>query len=86
MWGLLPSDVPAVEVFEENLPVFDLFCYMSTQWLIGPGGATGLNYMVAHHKLDREKLDPEEYETRMEGLRIMEQAALTAMREQQKKE
>ncbi len=83
-WGLLPSDIPAVEVFEENIPAFDLFCYMSTQWIVGTAGATGMNYMVAHHKLDREKLDPEEYEIRMHDLRTMEQAALTAMREQQK--
>ncbi len=83
-WGLLLSDVEAVEVFEENIPAFDLFCYLSTQWTMGMAGATGLNYMVAHHKLDREKLDPEVYENRMHDLRIMEQAALVAMREQQK--
>lgn len=83
-WGLLPSDVEAVEVFEENIPAFDLFCYMSTQWMVGMAGATGLKYEIAHHWLDRRQLGAEEYENRMYDLRIMEQAALEAMREQQK--
>ncbi len=76
------EDFPAVELFEENEPVFDLFCYMATQWNIGMAGATGLKYEVAHGYLDRRKLDFEEYEYRMEGLRIMEQTALRVMREQ----
>jgi hypothetical protein len=83
-WGLLPSDIAAVEVFEENIPAFDLFCYMSTQWMVGMAGATGLKYEVAHHKLDRSRLDPEEYEGRMHDLRTMEQIALQVMRERQK--
>lgn len=81
---MLISDLAAVEVFEENWPVFDLFCYMSTQWSVGMAGATGLNYQVAHHKLDRAGLDPGEYEDRMEGLRVMERSALQAMREKNK--
>lgn len=72
-------------MFEDNWAALQLMLYMSTQWLVGPGGATGLNYVVAHHKLDREKLDPEEYERRMEDLMVMERAALAAMRKQQEK-
>ncbi|WP_343728524.1 DUF1799 domain-containing protein [Duganella sp.] len=83
-WGLLPSDIPDVEVFEDNFEAFDLFCYMGTQWMVGMGGATGLRYEVAHHKLDRANLSNDEYEARMTDLRIMEQAALKAMRDQRK--
>ncbi|NRR28893.1 DUF1799 domain-containing protein [Oxalobacteraceae bacterium] len=83
-WGLLASDIAAVEVFEENIPAFDLFAYMSTQWMVGFGGATGLKYEVAHSYLDRRKLGIDEFENRMDDLRIMEQAALAVMREQQK--
>lgn len=83
-WGLLPSDIPAVEVFSDNIPSFELLCYMSTQWNIGMAGATGLKYEVAHHKLDRSNLDPEEYENRMHDLRLMEQVVLKVMRERRK--
>jgi hypothetical protein len=82
--GLELSDLEAVPVYEENYPVFDLFCYMATQWNVGMAGATGLKYEVAHHKLDRSGLDAEEYEYRMEGLRIMEQTALQVMRDNSK--
>lgn len=82
--GLELSDLAAVEVYEENWPAWELFTYMQTQWNVGPGGIIGYRYEVAHHKLDRARLDPEEYEIRMEELRIMESAALTAMRSQQK--
>lgn len=54
---------------------------MQTQWMVGPGGPYGMKYEVAHHRLDRANLDPEEYERRMNDLRIMELAALSAMRE-----
>jgi hypothetical protein len=79
----LPSDVAAVEVFQENWPVWDLFRYMASQWRVAFGGATGYDYNVAHHKLDREKLAPDEYECRMDDLMVMEAAALAAMRKQQ---
>lgn len=82
--GLLPSDIAAVEVFEDNYPAYELFCYMSTQWTMGMAGATGLRYEVAHHKLDRAQLDAEEYESRMDDLRVMELEALTVLRERQK--
>lgn len=59
---------------------------MQTQWNVGPGGIIGYKYEIAHHKLDRKKLDPEEYEIQMEDLRTMEFAALAAMRARQKEE
>lgn len=85
-WGLSPSDIAAVEVFEENYPVYDLFCYMGTQWNMGNAGVYGMKYEVAHHKLDRAwpALEPEEYENRMEDLRVMEFAALATLSERQK--
>lgn len=84
MWGLLPSDIEPVEVFADNREAFDLFCYMSTQWMVGMCGATGLKYEVAHQRLDRMGLSLGEYDSRMADLRIMEQAALRAMHEQLK--
>lgn len=84
--GLTRQDLDATEVFEDNHSAFDLFCYLGTQWNVGMAGATGLKYEVAHHKLDRLHLEPDEYEIRMSDLRIMEATALDVMRERQKKE
>jgi len=52
---------------------------MQTQWNVSSNGATGLNYLVLFHKLDRMKLDPEEYEQLEDDVRVMEFAALSAM-------
>lgn len=73
-------------VYEDNWPAFDLFTYMGTQWNIGMGGATGLKYEVAHGYLDRRNLAIEDYENRMDDLRIMEATALEVMRESRAKE
>jgi hypothetical protein len=81
---LTKEDLDVTEVFADNIPAFDLFCYLGTQWNVGMAGATGLKYEVAHHKLDRAKLDPDEYESRMDDLRVMEATALEVMRQRQK--
>lgn len=80
-WGLVPSDIAAVELWQENLPAYELFEFMGTQWRAGTGGATGLDYSVAYQRLDRLHLDPGEYEDRLDSLRVMEFAALAAMAE-----
>lgn len=52
---------------------------MGTQWRHGFGGPTGLDYNTLHHRMDRMKLAPEEYDILETDIRIMESAALTAM-------
>lgn len=44
------------------------------------GGPTGLNFVVAYHRMDRMGLTPEEYNELDEDLQVMEVAALEAMR------
>jgi hypothetical protein len=68
-----------VEVWPENWQAWQLFAYMQTQWRIGFGGRTGLDYTVLHHKMDRMNLDPEEYEQLENDIRMLEFAALEAM-------
>lgn len=53
---------------------------MGTQWLCSMNGPTGLNYVVLQHRLDRMNLPPGEYEQLEDDVRIMESAALAAMR------
>lgn len=49
---------------------------MRTQWVQGPGGPSGLNYTVMHHKMSRMNLAPEEYDRLESDIQIMEAAAI----------
>lgn len=65
------------EVDPENWETVMLFLRIQTQWIQGPGGATGLNYLAVFATMDRLKVqDPEG--ALFEGLQIMERAALKA--------
>ena len=77
---MLPEDLPPpqpVEIWIDNWPAFELFHRrFCTQWIQGPAGPTGLNYLVVFHELDRMGLDADAYEEMMEALRTIECAAL----------
>lgn len=62
--------------FPENVQALELFKYLETQWRMGPSGPTGFDYNAMHHKMDRMKLDPEQYEQLEDDVRVMERAAL----------
>jgi hypothetical protein len=83
-WGLTEDDVAkTLVVFEENAQVYHLFLYMQTQWRVGMGGPLGLDYGVAMRKMDRMRLSDSEYDHMEADLRLMEFAALEAMREKE---
>ena len=46
---------------------------------MGSSGPVGLDYNVLFHKLDRMKLDHEEYERIEKSVRVMEDEALTVI-------
>jgi hypothetical protein len=46
-------------------------------------GIIGLDYNVLYHKMDRMKLDPHEYDELEADIRMMEAAAMAAMRERE---
>ncbi len=57
--GLLREDVEDtsdVEVWPENWVPFKVFNKVSTQWRVGAGGATGLDYNVVYSTMDRMKI------------------------------
>ena len=57
--GLLREDVEDtidVEVWPENWVPFKVFNKVSTQWRVGAGGATGLDYSVVYSTMDRMKI------------------------------
>ena len=70
---------PPVEIWPENMVPFDIFNAMCTQWRMGSSGPVGLDYNVLFHKLDRMKLEPDEYERIERSVRVMEDEALTVI-------
>jgi hypothetical protein len=69
----------AVEVWPENQRAYFLFASLQTQWRVGAGGASGLDFLVAYNRMDRLGLTPEEYDELDQDLQAMELAALAAM-------
>ena len=61
------------------MPAINLFNTLSTQWIVGSGGATGLNYIPLFSRMDRMKLSDQDYEWMFDDIRVIESAALTAM-------
>jgi hypothetical protein len=53
---------------------------MDSQWRIGMSGPTGLDYTALFLRMERLRLDDDEWEQRFADLREIEAAALTQMR------
>lgn len=70
-----------MEIWPENYVSWAVFRSIDTQWLVGPGGAYGLNYLVLHRELDDLGLAGEEREQMKHDIRQMERSALKAMRD-----
>ena len=81
--GLTPADIEEeeVEVWPDAWPAFRLFDAMGTQWRLGPGGPSGLDYaaipsiaaMLGIKRRDLTDIFPD--------LRVMEVEALAVMAE-----
>lgn len=80
---MTPEDVAGdpVEIWPENLEAFELFVALRSQWRVGMAGATGLDYGVMFHKMDRMGLTAERYEELEDQMRVLEHAALDEMSE-----
>ena len=79
--GLVPQDYAQddVELWPENLPVFDLFRDMQTQWRVAMGGATGLDYPALMVLMDVHGVPPDERRQWLADIQVMEAAALAEM-------
>jgi hypothetical protein len=84
--GFAPEDYEEdpVEVWPDSREAFALFEFMSTQWR-RDNGPCGLDYNVLFRKMDRMGLAPDQYDDLEADIRVMEGAALQAIRQQQKK-
>ncbi|HED4182465.1 MULTISPECIES: DUF1799 domain-containing protein [Enterobacter] len=78
-FGLTDDDYDdvIVHVLPDVWPVFRLFQSLSTQWRIGFGGATGLDYNVLPWLMRVHGIEDEA--TTLKDIRIMEKCALTIM-------
>lgn len=68
-----------VEVWPENWRSWSLFTDLSTQWIVGMGGRTGMRYESIFPLLDRMEPTREGWDALFKDIQVMEQAALTAM-------
>lgn len=70
----------AVEIWPENVQAYELFCAMDTQWRIGMAGPTGLDYAALPMALRMIGAARADWQQLMADIRVMESAALQAMR------
>lgn len=69
-----------VEVWPDNVRAIGVFVRMSTQWRVGMGGASGLDYSVLPAVMRLTGVPVEERADVFESVRILEEAALKTMR------
>ncbi|WP_312538275.1 DUF1799 domain-containing protein [Achromobacter mucicolens] len=70
---------PPVALLPENTLPFDVFCAMDTQWRVGVGGATGLDYGTLPTVLRFLGVKRAEWSGVWDSVRVMERAALEEM-------
>ena len=71
---------PAEEVWPDNVATVNVFVAMSTQWRVGMGGPTGLDYAALPPVLRLLGVPTADRADVFDGLRTMEDAALETMR------
>lgn len=73
-------------MFEDNWDAFLVFDSMATQWRIGVGGPTGLDYNVIPMILQSLELEEVAIKEIFPSLRVMESEALTVMAEERERD
>jgi hypothetical protein len=84
--GFSPEDYEddPVPIWPDTREAFDLFLFMETQWR-RDNGPCGLDYNVLFHKMDRMNLSVDQYDELEGDIRVMETAALGAIRKSQQR-
>lgn len=75
---------PPALVWPDNLQTVNVFVSMSTQWLVGLAGPTGLNYASLPVVMRSVGVTRRDWPDVFDGLRTMEDAALGYMHRQRK--
>ena len=79
--GLTLADIapPLVALLPENQLPFSVFCAMDTQWRVGAGGATGLDYGTLPTVMRFMGIKRGLWSEIWDAVRVMESAALEEM-------
>lgn len=77
-FGFLPEDYAneRIEIWPENQQAINLFTSISTQWRVGAGWPTGLDYNVLFTRMARMDLSDERHEQLFDDIRVIESEAL----------
>jgi hypothetical protein len=70
-----------VEVWPEHFPVLQLFQRVGTRWVIGTASVIGIRWEAMYPLMDRMNLSPEEWDSMLSDLEVMEHAALAVINE-----
>ena len=76
-----PVACEALYLWPENVPSWNLFQAMSTQWMAGMAGATGLNYPGVEVVMRKARVKRCDEERIFHEIQCMERATLSAWRE-----
>lgn len=68
-----------VLVWPENAQAFDTFSRLRTQWRVGMGGPTGLDYTAVLAFMRRLKLSRKEADDLFDDVQVMEYEAMQTM-------
>lgn len=81
--GLTQADIAEeeVEVWPDAWPAFRLFDAMGTQWRVGPGGASGLDYTAIPTTAEMLGIKRRDLTEIFPDLRVMEVEALAVFAE-----
>lgn len=86
LFGLQLEEIPEdiILVWDINWSAFNLFLALATQWRVGMGGATGLDYAVIPAVAKMLGIKKKELNAMFHDLQVMENEALVTMGENQK--
>lgn len=82
--GIVQS-AAVTEIWPENIVAFSVFSAMQTQWRIGMGGPTGLDYGVLPAVMDLSEVAMSDRAELFDSIRVMESEALKVFSENRDK-
>lgn len=71
-----------LEIWPENIPVYELWGVVGDQWRMGARAPVALDLIPVFHELDRMGLDREAYDAMLDGVKAMASAALAEIHKQ----
>lgn len=80
-FSLADYEPEPVDLWPENERAWLLFVEMSGQWRMSVNGPTALDYTALFLRMDRMRLDDDDWQALFADVRVLEAQALRSMRE-----